>query len=67
MFCNICFDLIDLVPWFINLGDCYDDRHSSSFCVADGFYGLRHHTIVGGNYDDGDIGKFGSSGSQTRK
>ena len=38
-----------------------DDRHIGRPSVADGFLGLRHHAVVGGDDEHGDVGDIGAA------
>ena len=51
---SLRFGLIDFV-------DGHDDGHFGGFGVVDGFLGLRHHAIVGGDDQHDDVGNFRSA------
>ena len=51
----------------IDLVDRNNDRDIGSFCVIDGFDGLRHDPIVGGNHKDDDVGCIGTTGTHSGK
>ena len=51
----------------IDLVDGNNDRNIGSFCVIDGFDGLRHHTIVGSNHKNDDVGRIGTTGTHGGK
>ncbi len=51
----------------VNLVDRHDDRHSGSLGVVDGFAGLGHDAIVGGDHQDNDIGNLGTAGTHGGK
>ena len=40
----------------VDLGDRHDDRHVGRAGVVDRFDRLRHHTVVGGDHEDRDVG-----------
>ena len=40
----------------------HDNRHAGGAGVADGFFGLRHHTVVGGHDQHGNIGDVRPAG-----
>jgi len=42
--------LSGLAFWLVNLVDSHDDGNACSFCVIDGFNGLRHDAVVRGNH-----------------
>jgi hypothetical protein len=42
-------------PRQIDLVHRHDDRHAGRLCVADRFFRLRHHTVVGRNDEHGNI------------
>ena len=44
--------------FFIDFVDGNHHRYARSFSVGNGFDGLRHHAVVGGNHEDHDIGCF---------
>ena len=41
--------------------------HVGGLGVVDGFEGLRHHAVVGGNHDDDDVGDLGAAGTHAGK
>ncbi len=45
----------------IDLVERHDDRHTGRTGVADGFFGLRHDAVVGGDDQHGDIGDVGAA------
>ena len=51
-------DLLRGRAGLINLIDRNHDRHVGSLGMVDGFHGLRHHTIVGGNHQHRNVGGF---------
>ncbi len=52
--------LVDLVH-----GD--DDGNIGGLGVIDGFEGLRHHAVVGGNHDHHDVGHLGAARAHAGK
>ncbi len=53
---GVGFRLVDLVD-----GD--DNGHAGGLGMVDGFQGLGHHAVVGGDHHYNDVGYFGSAGS----
>ena len=51
----------------IDLVDGDDDRHLSGAGVVDRLLGLRHHAVVGGDDEDGDVGHLGAAGAHRRE
>ena len=47
----------------IDLVERHDDRHSGRPGMADGFFGLRHHAVVGRHDQHGDVGDVGAAGT----
>ncbi len=45
----------------IDLVDRNDDRHPGGLGVIDGFDGLRHHAVIGGNHQNHDVGDLGAA------
>ena len=54
--------LVDVGAGHVDLVDGDDERHAGRLGVADGFLGLRHDAVVGGDDDDGDVGDLGAAG-----
>ena len=54
-------DAVGLGIGFVDLVDGDDDRHLRGLRVIDGFDGLRHDSVVGGDDDDHDVGDFGTA------
>ena len=46
---------------------CDDDRDFGGANVADGFFGLWHHAVVGGDHQHRDIGDVGTAGTHLRE
>ena len=43
-------DPVRICAWLVHLVDRYDDRNTSSLCVTDRFYRLRHYAVIS-SYD----------------
>ena len=63
------FEAVELLPGLVEVGvgqvdlvDGDDERHAGGLGVVDGFLGLRHDAVVGGDDDDGDVGDLGAAG-----
>ena len=56
-------DPIGLRPVLVDLVDGDQDRHVGGPGVVDRLLRLRHHPVVGGDDDDGDVGHLGAAGS----
>ena len=41
---------------FVDLVQSNHDGHASRLGVVDGFHGLWHHTVIGGNHQDDHVG-----------
>ena len=54
---------IDIDAGQIHLVQRDDDRHAGRAGVADGFFGLRHDAVVGGDDQHGDIGDVRAAGA----
>ena len=52
---------------FVDFVDGDDDRHLGGLGVVDGFYGLRHDAVVGGDAKDNDIGDRSAAGAHIGK
>ena len=52
------FYIIRIRADFIHFIDGDDDRNAGGFGVVDGFDRLRHDTVVGGDHENGDIGRL---------
>ena len=46
----------------VDLVEGHDDRHAGRPGMADRFFGLRHHAVVGGDDQHGDVGDVGAAG-----
>ena len=42
----------------VNLVQSNHDGHTSRLGMVDGFHGLRHHTVIGGNHQNDHVGDF---------
>jgi len=63
-----CFlDFFRIGTGFIHLVDGEDNGNISSRGMVDGLNGLRHHVVVCGHNDDGDVGNTGSTGTHGGK
>ena len=51
----------------VDLVDRHDDRHAGGFGVVDGFDGLRHDAVIGGNAKHHDIRDPGAPGAHIGK
>ena len=47
----------------VDLVERHHDRHAGRLGVGDGLDGLGHHTVVGGDDQDDDVGDVGASGT----
>ena len=56
-------DPFGLGALFVDLVDGDQDRHVGGAGVVDRLFGLRHHAVVGGDDDDGDVGDLGAAGA----
>lgn len=56
-------DLARVRALLVDLVDRHHDRHIGRLCVVDGFHRLRHHTVVGGDHQDRDIGGLRTTGT----
>ena len=65
--CEILLDHIGVGRGLIHFVDGDDDRHAGSLGMVDGFHGLRHDTVVGGNDQNGDIGRLRAAGTHCRE
>ncbi len=45
----------------VDLIQGHHDRHVGGLGMADGFFRLRHHTVVGGDHEHGNIGDVGTA------
>ena len=61
------FNLIGISGRLINLVDGEYDRHTGSHSMVDGFFGLRHHVVIGSYDDNGNIRRFGTAGTHGGK
>ena len=55
VFGELTTDLLRVSAFLIDLVNRYHDRHVSTLGVVKGLNGLGHHTVVGGNHQDGDV------------
>ena len=51
-------DALGVGSFFIDFVDGNHHRHARCFSVGNGFDGLRHHAVVGGNHENHDVGCF---------
>ena len=58
----------EILHGFVHIGagqidfvERHDDRHFGRAGMADGFFGLRHDTVVGRHHEHGDIGNVGAA------
>ena len=51
----------------VDLVDGDDDRHVRGFRVRDGFFGLRHHAVVGGHDQHDDVGHLRAARAHARE
>ncbi len=51
----------------VDLVEGDDNRDTSGFGVADRFFGLRHHAVIGGHHQHGDVGHVGTASSHFGK
>ena len=51
----------------VDLRDRHDDRHVGRARVVDRFDRLRHHTVVGGNNEDRNVGGPRAAGAHRRE
>ena len=58
---KLCQHLVRIGIRLVDLVDRNDNRHASSFCVADRLFRLRHHAIVGCNNDNTDVCNIGAA------
>ena len=56
VFGELTTDLLRVSAFLIDLVNRYHDRHVSALGVVKGLNGLGHHTVVGSNHQDGDVG-----------
>ena len=47
----------------VDLVDRHDHRHAGRLDVGDRLAGGRHHAVVGGDDEDGDVGRLGAAGA----
>ena len=52
---------------FIDLIDRHDHRNTGGLGVGNGFFGLRHHTVVGGHHQNHNIGSLSAACTHCRK
>ena len=64
---EVLLDHIGVRRGLIHFVDGDDDRHAGSLGMVDGFHGLRHDTVVGGNDQNGDIGRLRAAGAHCRE
>ena len=55
--------LVGIGSRLVYLVDGKDHRYAGGLCVGDGLLGGRHHRVVGGNDDDGDIRHLRTTGT----
>ncbi len=59
--CQLLFHPLDIGAGFIDLVDCHNNLHTSRLGMVDGFYGLRHDTVVGCHHQNSDIRRLGAT------
>ena len=57
---GICIGLVDFI-------DRYDNRNFCGLGMVDGFYGLRHDAVIGGNHKNDQIGNLCPAGAHLGK
>ncbi len=60
---QLLIDLLRLRSWLVYLVDGKHHRYTGGLGVVDGLDCLRHHRVIGGDDDDGEVGQLGSTGS----
>ena len=60
-------DPVGLGALLVDLVDRDQHRHVGGAGVVDRLLGLRHHAVVGGDDDDGDVGDLGAAGAHRRE
>ena len=58
---ELLFYTLYVCAWFIDLIDRNDDLNAGCFCMVDCLNGLRHHTVVCCDNENGDIRCIGST------
>ena len=61
--CEFLPDAIRVGVFAVDLVDGDDERNRRGLCVVDRFDRLRHHTVVGGDNDDGHVGDLRTAGT----
>ncbi len=51
----------------VDLVDRHDDRHMGRLRVGDGFFGLRHHAVIGGHDEHDDVGDLRAARAHARE
>ena len=60
-------DLFGVGALLVDLVDRDQHRHVGGAGVVDRLLGLRHHAVVGGDDDHGDVGDLGAAGAHRRE
>ena len=59
--------LVGVCARFVYLVDGKHHRYVGRLGMRDGLFGGRHHAVVGGNDDNGDVGYLCTAGTHGRK
>jgi len=62
-----CAHFLRISGRFVDLVDGNNNRHIGSLGVVDGFNGLQHHAVIGGNNQHGNICRLGAAGAHGRE
>ena len=63
LFGELAQHLVGVGAFAVDLVHGDDDRHFGGLGVVDGFDGLRHHAVIGGDDDDRNVGDIGTTGA----
>src|SRR6478672_4033726 len=63
VFGELAADLLRVGTFLVNLVDCDHDRHIGGLRVVDGLHRLRHHTVIGCDNQDRDVGGLRATGT----
>ena len=64
---QLLFYPFDIGIGFINLIDSHYNLNSRCFGMVDGLHSLRHHTVVGGHHQNGNISGISPPHTHGRK
>ena len=64
---QLLLDPLDIGLGLVDLVDGHDDRHVGRPGVVDGFFGLGHDAVVGGDDEDHDVRGLRPAGPETRE